>query len=359
MLTRKGQDLLGLAALVAVLGLASTVAIAPIRLSQSPVDLSQNPSPLGYTISLVLFVFPCAVLGAWLYRSPRTPEQRRAFVLTLVLLIPLGFLLDIFFGRTFLRFPNANANLGWMLPGYDLSSGWAGLWGPGWKRVLPIEEFAFYALGFAAMLLTYVWADEILFHANKVDDQQRTPRVFRGWKQTLSFWIVVGTILFALAWMIRRQVPSQSGRAFPGYFLFLLSASIIPSLFCSRVAFQFINWRALTTSWLFILTISQFWEASLGIPYGWWAYEPDQMMGIFLKPHCDLPIEAVLVWTLGSWTTVICYETVLTALHAGRKGWRLFGVVAAPERELSHVKSQHQQAGREASRTGAQPGNGP
>ena len=270
--------------------------------------------------------------------------------LTLVLLIPLGFILDIFFGRIFLTFPNTAATLGWLLPGYDLRSGWAGLLGPGWKRVLPIEEFAFYALGFAAMLLAYIWADEVLFYTDKVDDNQRTPRVFRGWKETLSFWVITGAILFAVAWAIRRHTPSQSGHAFPGYFLFLLLGSIVPSLFCSRVAFQFINWRALTTSWLFILGISQFWEASLGIPYGWWDYEQDQMMGIFIKPHCDLPLEAVLVWTLGSWTTVICYETILTALHAGRKGWRLFGVIAALETELTHVKLKHQHAGRDAAK---------
>jgi hypothetical protein len=347
MLTRKGQDLLAVAALMAMLAVASTLAIIRISVSQQPVDPTLNPSPLGYTYSLALFVMPCVVFGVWVWRSPRTTEQRRACFITLILLIPLGFILDVFFGRTFLRFPNLNATLGILLPGYDLRTGWRGLWGAGWEPSLPVEEFAFYGLGFMAMLLAYVWGDEILFRASKVDDHQRTPRVFRGWKATLLFWLAVGAGLFGTAWLIRRAVPSQSGAAFPGYFLFLLIASIVPSLFCSRVAFQFINWRALATSWLFVLATSQFWEASLGVPYGWWAYEPDQMMGIFLKPHCDLPIEAVLVWTLGSWTTVIIYETLLTALYAGRNGWSLFGVVRALEAELEGVKHKHQQEGRE------------
>jgi hypothetical protein len=347
MLTRKGQDLLAVAALVAMLTLASTLAIMRIDVSQQPVDLTRNPSPLGYTYSLALFVIPCVVFGVWVWRSPRTAAQRRACRNALLLLIPIGFVLDIFFGRTFLRFPNREATLGILLPGYDLRTGWRGLWGAGWEPALPVEEFAFYALGFLAMLLAYVWGDEILFRASKVDDRQRTPRVFRGWKATLLFWLTVGTVLFGLAWLIRRAVPSQSGVAFPGYFLFLLLASIVPSLFCSRVAFQFINWRALVFGWLFVLAISQFWEASLGVPYGWWAYAPDQMMGVFLKPHCDLPIEAVLVWTLGSWTTVIIYETFLTALYAGRKGWHLLGVVRAAEAELEGVKREHQRAGRQ------------
>jgi hypothetical protein len=308
MLTRKGQDLLAVIALMAMLAVASTLAMLRIGVSQQPVDFTLNPSPLGYTYSLALFVVPCLVFGVWMWRSPRTVEQRLACLISMILLIPLGFSLDIFFGRTFLRFPNFAATLGILIPSYDLNTGWRGLLGFGWESVLPVEEFAFYGLGFMAMLLAYVWGDEILFRANKVDDGQRTPRVFRGWKATLLFWLVVGAGLFSMAWLIRRTVPGQSGAAFPGYFLFLLVASIVPSLFCSRVAFQFVNWRALATAWLFILAISQFWEASLGVPYGWWAYEPDQMMGIFLKPHCDLPIEAALVWTLGSWTTIILYE---------------------------------------------------
>ena len=282
-----------------------------------------------------------SVLGIWVWRSPRTPEQRRACALTLLGLIPIGFILDLIFGRTFLRFPNRNATLGILIPGYDLHSGWKGLWGPGWEPFLPLEEFAFYALGFTAILLAYIWGDDILFRANKVDDAQRTPRVFRGWKERALFFPGIGAVLFGLALAIRAHVPAQSGHAFPGYFLFLLVGSIIPSLLFARIAFQFINWRALSVSWLFILTISEFWEASLGIAYGWWGYDPDQMMGLFIRPFYNLPIEAVFVWTLGSWTTVIAYETLLTALHAGRTGWSLLAVVNASEDELQSVKARH------------------
>ena len=347
MLTRKGKDLLAVAALLATLIVAGTLAMVRVRASQQPVDFTLNPSPLGYTFSLALFIVPCAVFGFWLWRSPRSAEQRRAFLLTMILLIPLGFILDLFFGRTFLKFPNLKATVGILIPGYDWRSGLSGLFGPGWEPALPIEEFAFYTLGFVAMLLAYVWGDQILFYANKVDDNQRTPRVFRGWKETLGFWLAAGGVLFGIAWLIRHSIPSESGKAFPGYFLFLLTVSILPSFFCSRVAFQFINWRAFALAWLFILGISQFWEASLGIPYGWWAYEPDQMIGIFLKPYCDLPIEAVLVWTLVAWTTTIIYETILTAIHAGRKGWRLLGIPRAGDAEIDKVKREYRKQGRE------------
>lgn len=347
MLTRKGQDLLALGALMATIAIASSLAMATIGVSQNLIDPLEGSSPYGYTLSLGLFVLPCIVFGIWAARSKCTAEQRRAFVITVAVLVPLGFILDIFFGRLFLHFPNGGATLGILVPGYDPRTGWDGLWGSGWEPVLPLEEFAFYALGFVTMLLVYVWSDEILFRSSKVDERQRTPRVFRGWAVTLVFWLALGGGLFAIAWLIRSGVPSESGSAFPGYFLFLLAASIIPSLFCSRIAFQFINWRALTLAWLFILAISQFWEGSLAMPYGWWAYNPDQMMGIFVRPLCDLPLEAVLVWTLGSWTTVIVYETILTALYAGRTGRAVPGVVRANEAELIAVKEILGREGRE------------
>jgi len=347
MVTRKGQDLLAVGALMATIAAASAIAMATIGVSQTPIDPFEGSSPYGYTLSLALFVLPCIVFGVWAARSPCTAEQRRAFLITIVVLVPLGFILDIFFGRLFLRFPNLDATLGILVPGYDPRTGWDGLWGSGWEAVLPLEEFAFYALGFVTMLLVYVWSDEILFRSSKVDDDQRTPRVFRGWAVTLLFWVALGGVLFAIAWYIRASVPSVGQSAFPGYFLFLLAASVIPSLFCARIAFQFINWRALTLAWLFILAISQFWEGALAMPYGWWAYNPDQMMGIFVRPLCDLPLEAVLVWTLGSWTTVIVYETILTAMYAGRKGRALPGVVRASEGELTGVKEMQAREGRE------------
>src|SRR5262245_56067103 len=144
MLTRKGQDLLAVAAMMAGLAIASAIAIIRIGVSQRSIDLTNDPSPLGYTFSLALFIVPCAIFGTWISRSPQAAEQRRAFAYTLVLLIPLGFALDLFFGRIFLKFPNLKATLGILIPGYDLRSGWAGLFGPGWKPTLPLEEFAFY-----------------------------------------------------------------------------------------------------------------------------------------------------------------------------------------------------------------------
>ena len=86
MLTRKGQDLLAVAALMVILAVAGALAVIRIDVSQRLVDPTIDSSPLGYTFSLALFVVPCAVFAVWLWRSPRTPEQQRASLITLALL---------------------------------------------------------------------------------------------------------------------------------------------------------------------------------------------------------------------------------------------------------------------------------
>jgi hypothetical protein len=73
---------------------------------------SDNPTPLGYTVSLLLFLVPMAVLAWWLRRRRDLGLQRQACVRTLALLVPLGVGLDLVFGNAFFTFPNRGATLG-------------------------------------------------------------------------------------------------------------------------------------------------------------------------------------------------------------------------------------------------------
>src|SRR5262245_61324604 len=117
---------------------------------------SANPTPLGYTISLALFVVPVSVLLWWLCRRRDLGLQRRACVRTLVVLVPLGLVLDIVFGNAFFTFPNSAATLGIGLPAVG--------------GAIPLEEFLFYLSGFGVVLLTYVWADEYWMAAYNIPD---------------------------------------------------------------------------------------------------------------------------------------------------------------------------------------------
>src|SRR5438046_9412854 len=101
---------------------------------------SDNPTPLGYTWSLLLFVIPIAALGWWFACRPDLQFPRKAFWRTIAVLAPLGFLLDLLFGNTFFIFPNKAATLG---------CGVTAIGGG-----IPIEEFVFYLTGFMLVLLS-------------------------------------------------------------------------------------------------------------------------------------------------------------------------------------------------------------
>src|SRR5512138_2814593 len=204
-LTRKGKDLFVFLVLNLLLGVSEWIATAGFRRSQGFVDVSDNPTPLGYFKSLILFLLPCAVFGTWLLGFLKSRTRRKAFWITISLLFPVGVLLDIFFGPQFFTFSNPGSVLGNRWPwctlwAYDFTNGV-------WRKYIPIEEVLFYLLGFLAILLTYIWSDEVVFGRNKVSLEQRTPKVFHNWGRTIVFWVLVGSGLFGIACVIRARVP--------------------------------------------------------------------------------------------------------------------------------------------------------
>ena len=77
---------------------------------------SANPSPYGYTWSLLLFIIPLAALSWWFARRSDLELARKAFWRTIAVLAPVGFLLDLLFGNAFFIFPNQKAVLGVSIP---------------------------------------------------------------------------------------------------------------------------------------------------------------------------------------------------------------------------------------------------
>ncbi len=67
---------------------------------------------------------------------------------------------------------------------------------------------------------------------------------------------------------------------------------------------SFINWRAFSFTFFVITLISLLWEVTLAIPYGWWNYKSNQMMGLFINAWWKLPVEAVCVWFMVTFTTL-------------------------------------------------------
>jgi len=291
--------------IVAVLVIPFALTLRAIHQARPLVgDLAANPSPRGYTWSLSLFVVPVIALTAWLWRRKYNPIQKRAFWLTTALVAGCGILLDVFFGLSFFTFANRQATLG--------STFWGYTFGHGWQHTIPIEELGFYIFGIVAVLLVYVWGEEFWFGAYNADDGSRRSTRLR---EVISFHpgsAIFGVVVFALGWLFKKFGPHPWHEGFPGYFLFLTAVAITPSILFFPVANPYINWRAFSLAFLFILLVSLFWEATIAVPYQWWGYQPRQMLGLLLNGFSGLPVEAPILWLAVTWGTVIIYETIYT-----------------------------------------------
>jgi hypothetical protein len=269
---------------------------------------SDNPTPGGYTWSLLLFVVPLGALAAWFVSRSDLGLVRKAFWRTIAVLAPLGCVLDLLFGNTFFTFPNRHATLSLGIPA-------AG--GP-----IPIEEFVFYFTGFMLVLLSYIWADEWWVAAYNVPDYRAQAQGILRLTRFHFPSVLLGAGL-VIAAVVFKKAFAASPEGFP-YFTYLTVASIVPSAGFIRTAQPFINWRAFSFTFFLILLISLLWEVTLAIPYGWWGYRPAAMMGLTIGAWRGLPVEAVCVWLTVSFTTVITYEVIKIWQALGTSAWEAF-----------------------------------
>src|SRR3989440_12036874 len=229
------------AELVVPAAIALRAVIHPVILQPS----SDNPTPLGYTWSLLLFIIPIAALGWWFACRPDLQFPRKAFWRTIVVLTPLGFLLDLLFGNTFFIFPNKAATLGWDIPAIG--------------GAIPIEEFVFYLTGFMLVLLSYIWCDEYWMAAYNVRDYKEAARDITRIVRFHFGSVVLGVVLIAAAILYRKFV-SNTSEGFPWYFIYLVCASLVTSAGVFYTAQRFINWRAFSFTFFLLLLMSLLWE---------------------------------------------------------------------------------------------------
>lgn len=307
-------------AVILVLVIPAVLTLYTVRVPMTPSDVKLNPTPLGYTVSLLIYLVPVLALHRWFRRhcheeggmfsrGCRRDYRRSAFRLTLWTLIPIGFALDIIFGIAFLTFDYPQSTLfEYRFPAFDFAIG-------SFRRHIPLEEFVFYGLGFIAILSVYIWCDEYWLKLYNVPDYELPPQGRgRGLPhyvaQTLLLKpILIAIALVALAWVYKKVGPHQYHEGFPSYFTFLVVASLLPSMMLLRVTQRFINWQAVTFTVGWVVITSIFWEATLAAPYGWWGYQPNHMMGLFVGAWFGLPVEAIILWLSVTFTTVMVYET--------------------------------------------------
>jgi hypothetical protein len=296
------------AAALIVIGMLAMVAIPAglaLHAVKSPgtLNVGANPSPHGYTWSLLLFVVPILVISLWFLPSAGLEIPQRAFWRTIGILAPIGCLLDVIFAQWFFCYPDPRATLG--------------IEAPALGRPVPIEEYVFYLTGFITVLLLYVWLSEYWLAAYTVEDYAAEARASRRLLQFHPTSLVLGVELIAAA-IIYKKWFSSVPEGWPGYFIVLVAGGLIPAVSFFPVARRLINWRALSLTMFVILLVSLLWEATLALPYGWWNYQHAAMMGVFIGAWSGLPIEAVLVWLAVSYGTVILFEVVKIWQASGR-----------------------------------------
>lgn len=291
-------------------------AIAMVSTEQAPAELfPDGAGERGYTLSLALFLVPVTGLVIWFARHRASFDRHwTAFWITFGAIVGLWSALDILLARTFFTFPYPEATLGINVIGYDPELGWGAF--------VPIEEFAFYILGSAFLVLVYIWASEYWYPAHTMD---RTAYEEAAQAQRLGALfnprvLVFGAAIVAVAVAVKAWNPlGQAEPGFPGYITFMTVMVIVPTTMFLGVILRFVNIRAMVFTLQSMLLIALLWEATLALPYGWWGYQHSQMIGIFVTPWSDLPIEAVLLWGAATWSNIAVYEVAKLFVHHRRR----------------------------------------
>jgi hypothetical protein len=292
-------------AMLAMIVIPAAITLRTVQVPAVLTQVNQNPTPHGYTFSLLLFIVPIAVIAGWFLPSEELHIPQRAFWWTLAILIPLGFLLDFVFAQWFFDYPNVGATLG--------------IHAPAFGRPVPVEEYVFYLTGFLAVLLLYVWLGEFWLAAYNVVDYPGEARKVRRLLHFHPTSLILAVVLIGAAWFYKKHfaAPQDQG-GFPGYFTVLVAGALVPAVSFFPVARRFINWRALSLTLFFMLLVSMLWEATLAVPYNWWNFQQHQMIGLFIGAWSRLPIEEVCVWIAVTYATAIVFEVVKVWLASER-----------------------------------------
>lgn len=241
-------------------------------------------SPVGgYTWSLLVFAVPSLVLARSLAAHGALALVQRPVLEAWSLLVPMGVLLNLCFADDFFTYPNATAVSGLSVPAFDLS-------GLDLEHPIPLEEFAFYGLGFLAMLLGYAWASTVLLPR---------PRSRQAGKVAWLDALVVPLALVGAGAAIADGALS--------YWAYLCLVPLPVTLALWPKVKGRLNVPALLVTMAVLVAVSIAWEAVLALPRGWWGYRADALMG---RAFGGVPLEAVAVWVLAPVTTAVLFESL-------------------------------------------------
>jgi hypothetical protein len=291
------------------------VAVSTIEIAPDKVPVHRNASPQGYTWSLSLSLLPLAVLLGWFFRVRDEHRMEwRAFGYTAAIVFVLWTTLDILLANSIFLFPNEAATLPVRIPGLHCCP-------LEWKLDIPIEELIFYLSTVLVMVLLYIWSSTAWFSPVSEEEYERKGRAMKraiqldGWRVKVAY--AAGLFLAVLAYKKLGWHDNTDG--FPLYAGFLILGVLAPTLVFWQAVKDVVNQRALLFTMMTVLLISLLWEVTLGMAYEWWGYQEHMMMGIFIRPWFDLPVEAVFLWMVAGWSNVTLYELLKLRAASGRR----------------------------------------
>jgi hypothetical protein len=90
--------------MLAMVSVPAALTLMTVRLPVTLQMASSNPTPYGYTWSLLLFLVPIMVIAFGFLPRKEAEFPRKAFWWTIGILVPLGFATDFFFASRFFIF---------------------------------------------------------------------------------------------------------------------------------------------------------------------------------------------------------------------------------------------------------------
>lgn len=259
-----------------------------------------------YLHSEFFWVLPIvALLPRFFHEAAPGSRRRKAFYWATGFILVGGAVLDLVFGKDILTFEGSYC-------GFFLG--------------IPYEEFIFYLLGPVAMLLVYFWCDSYFLKATSPESL----RLKMGLEQFLvriSYPVFISAVLLVLLGVGLKHLLAPGTGLWPEYYLFLLGAVFLPTVFFYRVVKNLVNWQAMTLTVFYVLVTSIIWEPTMGVPLKWWGYQPQAMLGLFLRAWQDsikvnLPIEAVLLWLTVPFSCIFFFEIVSAHHYHPAKKWQ-------------------------------------
>ena len=89
-------------AMLGMIALPAALTLHTVRAPAGAASTGAEPTPYGYTVSLLLFVVPILAIGFWFVPREGVKISQRAFWRTIAVLFPMGAGLDFFCARSFL-----------------------------------------------------------------------------------------------------------------------------------------------------------------------------------------------------------------------------------------------------------------